>query len=274
MFNLFSFGYIPQGHFWQDLCGRVCGVPNLFKRLQSRVAMKLIDPKETEKILDFGCGAGFFGFECAKRGSFVTGADLHENLKQSYSFGIGHFQYVKLIADQKLPFESHSFDKIIMSEIFVVLNDPLVTLQELQRVLKTTGTLVVLNTLGRLNIQKAFKQHNWILNFLRKRLKFFPNSYEDYTENFLKTDGVNLFQWYSLAELVFFLNKSGFKNIQVTFPYKSLAISIFNWIQFYRFGSQKSLAVNFSLPLYLVLELANLFSRRRDDSNVVIIAKP
>ncbi|MCP4911734.1 MAG: methyltransferase domain-containing protein [Oligoflexia bacterium] len=158
-----------------------------------------IDPKEGEKILDAGSGSGLLLREIYKRNPHVElhGVDYSEiRIKQS----------TKYCQERGLPinfsqgelknlsqFESNSFDKIVCRFVYEYLDDPLKVTQELKRVLKKGGELILIDNDGVLfNI---FSQ-NEILNSLLSILKTNIN--------------VDL---YVGRKLPYFVYKSGFKDV-------------------------------------------------------------
>ena len=112
MFNYFSFGYIPTGRTWPDLRGRFRGVPNLLKRLQARQVMEILAPRPGEKILDFGCGGGFFTYEFARAGASAWGVDIATLPHRSLKAGSGEARYLSVPPNQPLPFEEGTFDTV------------------------------------------------------------------------------------------------------------------------------------------------------------------
>ncbi len=80
------FGYIPHKTHWKGLILRVFGQPSLIRRIQAPVLMRMLQPGESELILDAGCGGGFFAYEIAKRCHKAIGIDW--NLNSSLSFAM------------------------------------------------------------------------------------------------------------------------------------------------------------------------------------------
>lgn len=101
------------------------------------------------KVLDLGCGAGFFANEAAKAGYTVVGmdisssalkvAELHDDTKSvSYVYGDAY----------SIPFERESFDVVVALDLLEHVSDPQKILFEASRVLRPGG-LVFFHTFNR-----------------------------------------------------------------------------------------------------------------------------
>jgi SAM-dependent methyltransferase len=107
-----------------------------------------------ERILDLGCGAGRHSFEALRRGGRVVAADLDDvALKDVFQMGRamtaegevpsgGSLTCARADA-RRLPFADRAFDRIIVSEVLEHIDEDLVAMGELARVLAPGGTLAV-----------------------------------------------------------------------------------------------------------------------------------
>jgi len=99
------------------------------------------------KILDIGIAHGFYSIVLKKQYGFeVYGTELEENIPVYCDFPIS--QGVDIIPynilEQRLPFDSGTFDIIILSEVVEHLRfSPLIAFKEARRVLKKGGFLIV-----------------------------------------------------------------------------------------------------------------------------------
>jgi len=50
------FGYVPDRICWKDLNLKMLGYPNVIKRIQAPVIMRMMELGKTEAVLDAGCG--------------------------------------------------------------------------------------------------------------------------------------------------------------------------------------------------------------------------
>jgi len=113
------------------------------------------------KILDFGCGSGSCMVYFSRKGYSMTGFDispqaLHLGKELSEKLQLTDKFRVFLSSGETIPLKDESIDLVFSSAVlsFVDLNK---AMTEIVRVLKPSGTLVILDTLG----------HNPLLNFKR-----------------------------------------------------------------------------------------------------------
>jgi len=99
-------------------------------------------------ILDVGCGTGAMGLLFAEMGHRVTGVDLSEAMMararekaKAQNMAIA----LKTGDAEHLPFEAGTFDVIVNRHLLWTLPHPEVALKEWHRVLKTGGTLSIID---------------------------------------------------------------------------------------------------------------------------------
>ena len=117
-------------------------------RQRARVIMKYLDPKHGERVLDAGCGIGYYSFKLAtKFGCKVDGVDIDiDDIEMAKKIsGVTRVISVnfKICDISELDFSDNTFDKIILSEILEHVRDEKKILNELHRVLKPRGHLIV-----------------------------------------------------------------------------------------------------------------------------------
>ncbi len=89
------------------------------------------------KVLDVGCGIGDF---LAFRGVNTVGIDINP-LNVNYCKSNGQEAY--LIEGNTYPFTEQSFDSVILDNVLEHLVEPEFTINEISRVLKSNGVLVI-----------------------------------------------------------------------------------------------------------------------------------
>lgn len=115
---------------------------DLQKRLNI-VFGKLLKPDEVvgRRLLDVGCGTGWFSARACKWGAQVTSVDLGERLLSKVA---GKCDSARIVGNiLELPFKDKSFDIVVCSEVIEHTLDPLQALDELQRVLRSGGILAL-----------------------------------------------------------------------------------------------------------------------------------
>ncbi len=144
-------------------------------------------------VLDVGCGTGISTRELAADFSEVIGSDNDlEMLKVAEKYNSPNIKYVHASA-QSLPFKDENFDVVTAFGAFHWFCDAK-SIQELKRVLKKDGFLVVVNKKDQNYMRKLFDD-------LIKEMVEIPkvSSKENYTPNqFLNENGLN-----SITEQVF-----------------------------------------------------------------------
>jgi len=133
---------------------------------RARRIVEEIDPQRGDKILEIGCGDGFYLHLLSNLGVNnlnLTGVDIDENALESARKNLKGrgIELKKADVIKRLPFEDNSFDKIIMSEVCEHLLNDVKGLKEARRVLKKGGTLVV--TVPNHNYPFLWDPLNWIL---------------------------------------------------------------------------------------------------------------
>jgi 2-polyprenyl-3-methyl-5-hydroxy-6-metoxy-1,4-benzoquinol methylase len=96
---------------------------------------------KNKKVLDAGCGTGWFSKAAAERGAAVTSMDLGENLLAEVAKKCKSERVVGSILE--IPFPENTFDFVVTSEVIEHTPDPYKALHEIYRVLKPGGTMVL-----------------------------------------------------------------------------------------------------------------------------------
>ncbi|WDL95575.1 class I SAM-dependent methyltransferase [Alicyclobacillus sp. ALC3] len=124
--------------------------------------------QDTYHVLDAGCGAGRFAAHLAQRSEWVTALDVSEKMvartrRSATDFGLQNMSFAVGNLCQ-LPFPEASFDLVTCLDVLFMCEQPQKGLQELTRVLKPSGQLVVLNPSALMNpwsAQKLVDERKW-----------------------------------------------------------------------------------------------------------------
>lgn len=127
-------------------------------RLNAKVLLDKINKiKQPGKLLDMGCGYGFFLDEAAKRGWQVYGTDISEEACSYASGTLGLKVFNGDLLDRG--FESSFFDVVTLLGSIEHFADPYKILREASRILKNDGIMVIttLNIAGFTRLFKLFR---------------------------------------------------------------------------------------------------------------------
>lgn len=115
--------------------------------LREELIYQLLDPQETDVILDIGCASGRQLFLLAPRIKEGFGMDIAKSfidkaVEVKAKKGFANLNFVQAVVEE-IPFPDNFFDKVICGEVLEHVVDKDVALRELLRVLKPGGALVV-----------------------------------------------------------------------------------------------------------------------------------
>jgi demethylmenaquinone methyltransferase/2-methoxy-6-polyprenyl-1,4-benzoquinol methylase len=104
--------------------------------------VKAIDPQPGERILDIACGTGTSSVALSRTGATVVGVDFSPGMLGEARRKHSSVEFVEGDA-MKLPFVSDEFDAVTISFGLRNITDPKAALDEMYRVLKPGGRLVI-----------------------------------------------------------------------------------------------------------------------------------
>jgi ubiquinone/menaquinone biosynthesis C-methylase UbiE len=230
-------GYVPDFSGSLNFRRIFVGEANVLKRLQLKKILEIIAPMRGEKILDYGCSSGFVAAECAKRGADAIGVDICKLPGDIGKYGKGELVLTTINGSLPLSFASSVFDKVFLSEVLIVLDNPVALLRDLRRLIKPGGELVILNTLGRISIKNAYSKNSLLLRVFKFFVRGVPPDYERFSLRFLKDgDRLKKIRWYSKEEIQEMLSQAGFLHQEISYPFKKGGLEVAYWWQFYRFS--------------------------------------
>jgi ubiquinone/menaquinone biosynthesis C-methylase UbiE len=114
-------------------------------QVESDTALALFAPCKGMRVLDAGCGTGNFSLKLARIGCSVTGVDISAemlNIARSKSPADLSLEYLQMDL-HKLNFPDQVFDGVLSMAALEFIPDPLPVYQELYRVLKPGGKLLI-----------------------------------------------------------------------------------------------------------------------------------
>lgn len=232
-----NFGYLQRGSFITDLRGRFLGEPNLLKRLQADALFKALDIHSGMRALDVGCGSGYLTVELARAGAQATGIDVNPFVKTIPVPAElqGRLNYEQA-SGAALPFNDATFDVVLASEVLPMLPEPEPFVDEIKRVIKPRGRLVVANGAGPVPIRRAYEANDPRLEKLRRQFpERFPATYADYSLAFQRSAGTSRTDFLSVDETTRLLSTHGFSVNSVSYSPARSAGDWLAWAQFRHF---------------------------------------
>ncbi len=131
-------------YFYNSIAEKFDDVVNIYdtkKRL--RVVFEELLPKKLTKLklLDAGCGTGWFSKAAVQKGVQVTSMDIGPKLLEQVKKKCKSKRVVGSV--MKMPFKERTFDVVISSEVIEHVTHPNKALKEFYRVLKPGGILIL-----------------------------------------------------------------------------------------------------------------------------------
>ncbi len=141
---------------------------DLALKRRAKWLLENIDIKKTNKVLDAGCGDGFYLFLLSQLfpSLKLVGLDYEQRGLDSAKQKLKS-KKIKLIQGdlmKKLPFKDNHFDVIIMSEVIEHLPDDVKGLKEIRRILRPGG--IILLSVPHLGYPMFWDPINWFLERL------------------------------------------------------------------------------------------------------------
>lgn len=128
---------------FRSLLARLSGFHHNFRRIEEcSTLLRWLDPNPGEKILDVGCGDGFYTERIARKGAEATGIDIHKKaIMRARNRASGRKLYFMEMNAEELDFPENYFDKVISFCVIEHLQNDEKTLQQIARLLRPGGRL-------------------------------------------------------------------------------------------------------------------------------------
>lgn len=254
---------------------RVFGEPNLLKRLQVGAIMDALAIRPGERALDFGCGSGYMTVELARAGAVAIGIDVNPFVADIAVPGdlSGRLSF-RQASGAALPFDTASFDVVLASEVLPMLPQPGPFLDEIRRVLKPGGRLVVPNGTGPRTIARAYAERSPRLAKLAERHpERMPESYRDYVQVFQRIAGTAREDFMSEDDVIGALKSHGFDIARRFYAPSRRAGDWLAWHQFEHYLKTGKVVPTLPfVPAFLFLGALSLGDREGYEGGLVVVA--
>lgn len=118
---------------------------------------------KNKKVLEVGCGLGYFSQKMSQKGAVVSGIDVGEQLVNITRKKVPNGKFIVGSA-LEIPFKNNEFDTTLCTEVIEHTEDPKKAISELLRVTKVGGFIVLTTP------NKVFKPLFDLLSFLKIRI--------------------------------------------------------------------------------------------------------
>jgi len=128
---------------WAPAYVRLLGYPlSVGNRQRTRTVIRLLAPRQGERVLDVGCGIGYYGHGCEAYGVDLDAHDvaLARRIAQVLPAPGAHFA---VDDGRALEYPANSFNAVLLCEVIEHVREDVALLRELHRVLVPGGRLVI-----------------------------------------------------------------------------------------------------------------------------------
>lgn len=131
-----------------------------FRRAQETIpALRWLNPKSGERILDVGCGEGTYNYRIALRGAHIVGFDMNQcQLRRAMALHKTPATEFICADATTLPIQSGQFDTVMSLCVFEHLPNDREALREISRVLRPEGRiLLTLDSLSLAGVDESWR---------------------------------------------------------------------------------------------------------------------
>jgi len=110
-----------------------------------QATLKKVELHSGEHLLDIGCGTGALLEAIEKKypDAFLAGVDLTQEMLDVAAKRLSAKVHIEQSSASSLPFAAETFDVIVCCNMFHYIREPMVALQEIIRVLKPGGKVII-----------------------------------------------------------------------------------------------------------------------------------
>jgi len=112
------------------------------QRRRAEITRSLLQPQNTDSILDVGCGDAYQISYFADNVSHIIGIDVSKPKLQKAKRNLAKAEFI-CASSSMLPFRTKLFDKVLCLELLEHLESPSQTLEQIDQILKEEGILII-----------------------------------------------------------------------------------------------------------------------------------
>ena len=160
--------------------------------INKEICEKLNKEKNLGKVIEFGCGTGYFTKEITDNAEHIIATDVSEEMLAAAKNKLINFKNITFqkVDCRKTAFPSEEFNTVLMINVLHVIKDPAYAVKESYRILKPGGLLITIDLTG--YGMKKLEMLKLLFRYLRKMGKpptkadkgnLSPNDLDSFAEN-------------------------------------------------------------------------------------------
>lgn len=136
--------------------------------INKEICAKLKKEKNLGKVIEFGCGTGYFTKAIIDNAEYIIATDISEEMLTVAKNKLVNFKNITFQKTdcRKTIYPSEEFNTVLMVNILHVIKDPAYAIKESYRILKPNGLLITIDLTG--YGMKKFEIMKLIFRYLRK----------------------------------------------------------------------------------------------------------
>lgn len=162
------------------------------KEINNEISQKLSTEKDLGKVIEFGCGTGYFTKAIAKNAKHIIATDIFGEMLKMAKKQLEDYENVSFqkVDCKETDFPDNKFDTVLMVNLLHIIKEPRKAMEESYRILKDGGRLIAIDLTG--CGMKKFEMLKLVFRYLKKMGKppkadkgnLSPEYIESLAENF------------------------------------------------------------------------------------------